>query len=61
MSKFIEYLNGVQSEMKKVSWPSKDEVKDATILVVVFSIFFAIVVKLFDLGLDKILGLVLNL
>ena len=61
MQKFIHYLKGVQSEMAKVSWPKKDEVTNATTLVVVFSIIFSLIVWVFDLVLNRLLGYLLNL
>jgi len=61
MQKILEYLKNVYAEMQKVSWPTKDEVKSATVLVLVFSLFFAVVVMVFDQGLDKLMGFLLNL
>ena len=61
MQKIIQYLKSVQFEMAKVSWPSWDEVKSATTLVVILSIIFASVVKIFDLVLNWTLGILLNL
>lgn len=61
MQKLLLYLKGVQSEMVKVSWPSRDEITSATTLVVVFSVLVAILVKIFDFGLGRVLGYLLNL
>jgi preprotein translocase SecE subunit len=61
MQKLIQYLKGVRSEMAKVSWPKKDEVKNATTLVVIFSIVFAIIVKIFDYALGKVIFFLLNM
>ena len=61
IQKLIQYLKGVQSEMAKVSWPSKDEITDATTLVVIVSLVFAVVVWVFDLLLNKMMGFLLNL
>jgi len=61
MQKILEYLKNVYAEMQKVSWPTKDEVKSATVLVLVFSLFFAALVMVFDQGLDKLMGFLLNL
>jgi preprotein translocase subunit SecE len=61
MNKIVEYLKGVRNEMGKVAWPTKDEVKSATYLVIIVSLVFGGVIKVFDLALNKILGFILNL
>ena len=61
MQKFVQYLKDVRSEMAKVSWPSRDEVVGATTLVVILSIMFSIVIKIFDMALSRVLGFLLNL
>jgi preprotein translocase subunit SecE len=33
--KVVKYFNDVVTEMKKVTWPTQDELKDATIVVLV--------------------------
>jgi len=38
MQKFIQYLKDVRLEMTKVSWPTKNEVSGATLLVIILSI-----------------------
>jgi preprotein translocase subunit SecE len=57
----LQYLKGVQSEMAKVSWPSRNDITGATTLVIVFSIAMAIVVKIFDMVLARLLGFLLNI
>ncbi|MBN1577089.1 MAG: preprotein translocase subunit SecE [Chitinispirillaceae bacterium] len=60
MDKFIQYLKDVRSEMAKVSWPQRNEVTGATILVVVLSILFSVFVYACDKVLLFIVGLFLN-
>ncbi|HON09943.1 MAG: preprotein translocase subunit SecE [Fibrobacter sp.] len=57
MQKFIQYLKDVRSELAKVSWPNRNEVTGATMLVVVLSI----VVSLFVYACDKLLLFVVGL
>jgi preprotein translocase subunit SecE len=52
-SKAKEFLSETRSEMRKVSYPSKDEVVGTTIVVIVTSIVFAI----FLFGADKLITL----
>ena len=57
MNKLIQYLKDVRSEMAKVSWPKRNEVSGATVLVVILSI----VMSLFVYACDKVLLLVVGL
>lgn len=46
--RFADFLIAVEAEMNKVTWPSKDELKRASV-VVIFTIFFlAVALFLFD-------------
>jgi preprotein translocase subunit SecE len=61
MDKFVQYLKDVRAEMAKVSWPSRSEVVGATTLVAVLSIVVALVIKVFDMVLSRVLGFLLNM
>jgi preprotein translocase subunit SecE len=43
-----EFLAGVREEMKKVTWPTRDELIKATRMIVVLSIVLGIVIGLMD-------------
>lgn len=45
-----QFLHDTRSEMRRVSWPSANDVKNTTIIVVVNVIFFAIFLFLVDKG-----------
>jgi preprotein translocase subunit SecE len=47
-NKTVEFLSEVRSEMRKVSFPSKDEVVGTTIVVIVTSFVFAVFLFLAD-------------
>ncbi len=56
--RIIHYLRDVRAEMKRVSWPTANEVKNTTIITLVAVIFFAIYLFAVDQGLSRlILGL----
>ena len=55
MKSFQLYLKEVVQEMSKVSWPTKDELKGSTIVVVTFSIIMALLVWGMDYGLTVVL------
>ncbi|MBD3244103.1 MAG: preprotein translocase subunit SecE [Chitinivibrionales bacterium] len=59
MSKLTEYLKNVRSEMSKVSWPTRNEVASATLLVVVLSTLVSLFVFASDKLLNFLLGIVL--
>ncbi len=54
-----EFLHDVRVEMKQVTWPNRDDVISTTTVVIAtvafFGVFLAIVEKLAQLGLDRLL------
>jgi preprotein translocase subunit SecE len=60
MQKFLQYLKDVRSELLKVSWPTRNEVAGATMLVVGLSIAVSIFVYACDEVLLRIVGFLLN-
>ena len=59
--KILEYIKSVQAEMAKVSWPNRQEIVNATTLVIVFSVVFALVVMIFDRSIAKVIGILINM
>jgi len=55
--KISKFLREVKTEMSKVSWPSRDELKGQTWIVILLSIFLS----LFIFIVDHILSWLLNL
>lgn len=58
-----QFLHDVRAEMKRVSWPTLNDVRNTTIIVLVAVIFFAVYLFLVDRGvaflitqLDNLLG-----
>ena len=47
--RFIVFLRDVKAEIKKVTWPSKNEVYSTTIVVLIATAFFGIYLYLLDL------------
>ena len=48
VSRTRDFLVGVREEMKKVTWPTRDELIKATRMIVVLSILLGIVIGLMD-------------
>ena len=47
--RFIVFLRDVKAEIKKVTWPSKNEVYSTTVVVIIATIFFGIYLYLLDI------------
>lgn len=56
MDKIKEFIEDVRKEMKKVSWPSQDELVDYTIVVVIFTI----ILSAFIFGIDQVYSTILE-
>nr|MDK2851432.1 preprotein translocase subunit SecE [Candidatus Cloacimonadota bacterium] len=51
------FFRDVRSEMKSVSWPSREDLKEGTIVVIVMSAIVAIFLSVVDFGFSRILEL----
>lgn len=47
--KIVNFFNDVVKEMKKVTWPTKDELKESTVVVIVTCIIIAAFTYLIDM------------
>jgi preprotein translocase subunit SecE len=52
--KIIGFFNDVAKEMKKVTWPTKDELKESTTIVIVVCIILAVFTYLIDMGITQL-------
>lgn len=57
--KIIAFFTDVVKEMKKVTWPKKDDLRDSTIIVLVVCLIIAGFVYLVDTGISLILQQIL--
>ncbi|MCP4147973.1 MAG: preprotein translocase subunit SecE [bacterium] len=55
------YLTEVKGELKKVTWPTKNDLQKTTIAVIVISIIFGIYLQVVDFSfrilVDKVIGI----
>ena len=58
--KITEFINGVTKEMKKVTWPTKDELRESTVVVLVSTIVISLFVFVVDSLLTQIMKLLLG-
>ena len=60
IQKISQYFNGVQAEMKKVTWLSKEEMLGSTVIVGVFSVMIALFLFFVDFGLSEFVSRIIG-
>lgn len=58
--KIIAFFEDVIKEMKKVTWPKKEDLRDSTIIVLVVCLVIAAFVYVIDQGLSILLRTILS-
>ncbi len=58
--RFVRFFRDMGSELKKATWPTKQELAKYTGIVLIFICALAIVVGLYDFGLTKLLALIVG-
>lgn len=48
VAEFQEFIEGVQAEVKRVTWPNAEQVRNATAVILVFVVILAIVIGAMD-------------
>ncbi|MFJ5966084.1 preprotein translocase subunit SecE [Bacillus sp. NPDC093026] len=56
--RIISFLKSVGKEMKKVSWPKKNEMVRYTVTVILTVVFFAVFFSLLDIGISQLIELI---
>jgi len=59
-NKIRDYIKNVYYEMRKVTWPTRSEVTNSTIVVVVISIIVAVIIFALDTIFTTMLGLIIQ-
>ena len=52
--KIVNYFTDVVKEMKKVTWPTQDELKESTVIVIVTCLILAAFTYLIDMSITQI-------
>lgn len=60
LGKIGQFLKEVRLELKKVSWSSRSELKNSTIIVLISVAILAIVVGCFDFIMSKLIDIVIH-
>ena len=59
--RFLTFLRDVRSELKKVTWPSKNEVVSTTIVVIAATVFFGFYLFFMDVIFSWVIGQIKSL
>ena len=60
VTRAIQFLSEVRSEVKKVTWPTKKEAMGGTVVVLVVVFIMALFLGLVDMLLSKIIGVIFS-
>jgi preprotein translocase subunit SecE len=60
MKRFQNYIRDVIAELRKVTWPTREELKGSTITVILFSIMSTVFVFAVDFVLGELVHLILG-
>ena len=60
VTKAIQFLSEVKSEVKRVTWPTKKEAMGGTAVVLVVVFIMALFLGLVDMLLSKIIGVIFS-
>ena len=52
--KIVNFYYDVIKEMKKVTWPTKDELKESTQIVIVVCLVFAVITYIVDMAISQL-------
>jgi preprotein translocase subunit SecE len=57
-NKIIGFFTDIVKEMKKVTWPKREELKESTMVVIITSLIFAVFVYIIDKIINEGLKLI---
>jgi preprotein translocase subunit SecE len=55
LTRLVTFYHDVMAEMRKVTWPDVGQVRQSTLLIIVFVLFVGLVIYLMDLALQGVL------
>lgn len=59
-NKALKFFRETKAEMKKVSWPTKEQLFHNTIVILAFVAITTIILSLLDVGFEKLLSLIVK-
>lgn len=60
LNKIVNYLKEIWGEMRKVAWPSRNELVNSTIVVIVISTIVAVIIFVLDTIFARGLGIIIK-
>jgi preprotein translocase subunit SecE len=60
LNRLVDYLKKVYIEMRKVTWPTRSEITNSTIVVIVISVLVAVIIFALDTIFTTILGFIIR-
>lgn len=57
----IRFFREAKSELKKVTWPTKNQIVHNTIVILVFIIIVAVILSVLDIGFSQLLSALTSL
>ena len=61
MNKVINYFKSIGVELRKVSWLTKEQLLNSTIIVGVFSIIITTIIFVMDFGLTQVIKIIFDI
>ena len=58
MTRIRRYFDEVWSELRKVSWPTREQVRNLTVLVFAISFVVGVYITVLDSGFQGVIGLI---
>ncbi|MCX7995782.1 MAG: preprotein translocase subunit SecE [candidate division WOR-3 bacterium] len=60
IKKIIDYIRDIYLEMRRVTWPTRNELVSSTVIVIILSIFVALIVFVLDRVFSILLEIVIR-
>jgi preprotein translocase subunit SecE len=60
VKRFRRFINEAWSELKKVSWPTREQVRNLTVLVFVVSFVVGLYITVLDFAFAQLIGRLVN-
>ena len=58
IAKIKEFVGDVSKEMKKVSWPTRAQLKESTTVVVITTLIFTVFIYIIDWIMNQAIGII---
>ena len=58
--KLIRFLREVRNELKRVSWPSRSEIRESTTVVIVIVLILAVLIGMVDRALSLLVSVIFS-